>query len=124
MATYIFNGKVISERANVNISPVSVSLKARDAGFSGEAIVSIACSQISIKLDTTYVAVSLDTMKNYVEYLVRTLVDSYGYLSGRGYDVEITSVVDPNGQQTIFGAGIRDLKRLQMTDHCLSKSFY
>ncbi len=38
-------------------------------------------------------------------------LNSYGYLSGRGYDVEITSVVDPNGQQTVFGVGIRELEK-------------
>lgn len=111
MATYIFSGKVMPERADVNISLPSLTFQAKDAGFSGETIISIARSQISIKLDTTDAGVNLDTMKNYMEQLVRNLVDSYGYLSGRGYDIEITSVVNPNGQQAVFGVGIRELEK-------------
>jgi len=110
MATYTFTGKVMPERANVNISVLSLTFQAKDAGFSGETIISIACSQVSIKLDTPDTGVDLPTMKNYLGQIVRNLVDSYGYISGRGYDIEITSVVDPNGQQTVFGVGIRELE--------------
>ncbi|NQT31601.1 MAG: hypothetical protein HQ588_04630 [Deltaproteobacteria bacterium] len=109
--TYIFTGKVMPERANVNIDAMIVKIKAVDAGFSGEAVVSVSCSQISVKFDTTDINISLSTLKNYVEDLVRVLVDAYGYLSGRGYDVEVTSVIDPNGKQTVFGVGIEELEK-------------
>ncbi len=110
MVTYIFSGKVEPERASVSISPLSIRIEAIDAGFSGGAIVSINSSQVSIKLDTTSEGVSLATMKNYVEQFVRATVDSYGYLSGRGYDVEITSAIQPDGTQTVFGVGIPELE--------------
>ena len=111
MITYLFNGKVIPERADVNVTATIVNIEAKDAGFSGKAIVSISCSQVSVKFDTIDVNIGLLTLKNYMEYVVRTLVDAYGYLSGRGYDVEITSVVDPDGKQTVFGVGIRELEK-------------
>lgn len=113
MITYIFSGKVMPERANVSVDATRVNIKAIDAGFSGEAIVSISFSQVSVKLSTTDIDVGLFTLKNYVEYLVRALVDAYGYISGRGYDVEITSVVDPNGEQVVFGVGIKELEKAE-----------
>ena len=41
-------------------------------------------------------------MKNAVEIIVRVLVDTYGYRTGRGYDVEIISVVDPDSNHIVF----------------------
>lgn len=38
----------------------------------------------------------METARNYIEYFVRSIVDAFGYTEGRGYDVEITSVI---GQQ-------------------------
>ena len=78
-----------------------------------DAIVSINASQVSIVIETTDKNADLPTLKNYVEYLVRTVVDAYGYLTGRGYDVEITSVVDPDGKHTVFGVGIPELEEAQ-----------
>lgn len=111
MSTYIFSGKIMPERVNFNVSPpLLIQMQAIDAGISGEAIVSINASQVSIVIETTDKNAGLPTLKNYVEYLVRTIVDAYGYLTGRGYDVEITSVVDPDGKHTVFGVGIRELE--------------
>lgn len=110
MSTYIFNGKIMPERANVNVSVLQIQMEAKDIGVSGEAIVSIGASQVSVVTKTTDKNVGLLTLKNYVEYLVRTVVDAYGYLSGRGYDVEIISGVDPDGKQTVFGVGIPELE--------------
>jgi len=109
MATYVFTGRVMPERANVNVSAFQVQLLATDAGVSGNAIVSIDVSQVSVMLNTETVNVDLHTLKNYMEYIVRNLVDALGYLSGCGYDVEITSVTEPDGKQTVFGVGILEL---------------
>ncbi len=113
MATYIFTGKVMPERASVNISASSFHLEAKDAGISFDAIVSIGTSQVSVVLNTETANADVSTWKNYVEDSVRTLVDAYGYLSGRGYDIEITSVVEPNGKQIVFGVGIPELEEAQ-----------
>jgi len=113
MVTYIFTGKVMPERANVNISAPPFHVEAKDAGISFDAIVSIGASQVSVVLNTETVNADLSTLKNYVEDTVKILVDAYGYLSGRGYDIEITSVVEPKGKQIVFGVGIYQLEQAQ-----------
>ena len=112
MNSYIFSGKVLPERANVNITTIEFEIEAIDAGISGTAIISVAVSQVSIVFNTNN-DLDIMTLKNYVENIVRTLVDSYGYLSGRGYDIEITSVVDNKGKHTVFGVGISELEKSQ-----------
>lgn len=113
MSTYIFSGKIMPERADVSVSKISIQILAEDAGINGDAIVSIGASQVSVVIETIDKNAGLPTLKNYVEYLVRTVVDAYGYLTGRGYDVEITSVVDPDGKHTVFGVGIPELEEAQ-----------
>lgn len=112
MNSYIFSGKVLPERANVNVTPIEIKMDAIDAGISGIAIISIAVSQISVVFNTKNDS-DLGTLKNYAEYLVRNLVDAFGYLSGRGYDIEITSVVNHEGKYTVFGVGIPELEESQ-----------
>ena len=112
MKTYVFSGKVHPERANVNISPIKFEFGESDPNFKGKATIAISWSQISLILNIES-NVDLPTMKNTMEHMIRFIVDSYGYISGRGYDVELTSVVDPNNNQTVFGVGIDDLEAIQ-----------
>ena len=112
MNSYIFSGKVLPERANVNITPIELKIDAIDAGISGTAVVSIDVSQVSVVLNTNSNS-DLMTLKNYVDYSVRTLIDAFGYLSGRGYDIEITSVVNHEGKHAVFGVGIPELEKSQ-----------
>lgn len=112
MNSYIFSGKVLPERANVNITPIEVKIDAIDAGISGTAIISINVSQVSVVFNTNSNS-DLMTLKNYVDYSVRTLIDAFGYLSGRGYDIEITSVVNHEGKHAVFGVGIPELEKSQ-----------
>lgn len=41
MKTYIFFGKVLPERANVNITPIKIPFNTEGANFQGEATISI-----------------------------------------------------------------------------------
>lgn len=43
------------------------------------------------------------TLKNTVEDIVRTASDALGYVTGRGYDIEITSVSSDSGDHQAFG---------------------
>lgn len=114
MSTYIFSGKVMPERAAVDVSaPIQLQVQAKDAAISVEAIISIGVSQVSVLVKTKDENVDLPTLKNYVEYLVRAEVDALSYLWGRGYDIEITSAVDSNGKQVVFGVGIPELEKTQ-----------
>jgi hypothetical protein len=114
MATYIFTGRLIPERAEINVNPVKISFVARVAGFQGEMTISIASSQICIRLETRDIDVNPDTMRNYVEYTARTLVDLYGFTAGNGYYTELSYVVDPQGQQTVLTTPIKALKEIEM----------
>lgn len=112
MKTYTFSGKILPERANVDMTPLEIELNAGSANFKGKATIAISVSQISVVLNVE-TDIDIFTMKNAVEHIIRVLIDSYGYISGRGYDVEITSVVDPNNKQTVFGIGIAELEAIQ-----------
>lgn len=118
MNSYIFSGKVLPERANVNITPIEIKMDAIDADISGTVNVSIIASQVSVVINTNSDS-DIWTLKNSVEYLVRGLVDAFGYLSGRGYDIEITSVVNHEGKYTVFGVGISELE-ISLNDRPLS----
>ncbi|MCL5037226.1 MAG: hypothetical protein M1269_08945 [Chloroflexi bacterium] len=111
MRTYIFSGKIFPERANVNI-PASKSygrFQTSNAVYDFEASLSIQVSQVSVIVNLSDDTIDLETLKNIIENLVRGEVDIYGYLSGLGYDVEITAVVEPNGNHRVFGVGIQSL---------------
>ncbi len=114
MNTYIFSGKILPERAAITVSnPIQINVQAIDAAISFNAVISIGVSQVSIAVKTKDKNVDVFTLKNYVENLVRVEVDVLGYLWGRGYDVEITSAVESNGQQVVFGVGIPELEATQ-----------
>lgn len=103
---------VLPERADVNFSPIELEIGAKSANFQGKAQISIVASQVSIVLEIE-TDIDLHTIKNTVEYLIRVVVDSFGYLVGRGYDIEITSAVSPQNKHTVFGVGIPELEARQ-----------
>lgn len=106
MPTYIFSGRVLPERANVNIQLPLIFVQNNEARLEFHAQVAIGASQVSVVVDTEEEADNLLTLRNYVEWLVRMAVDAFGYLKGIGYDVEITSVVNPSGTLwQVFGVG-------------------
>lgn len=110
METYTFAGKVLPERADINISPFEINFN--HTSIQGTLIISISVSQISaiLKVETDQ---TVYTLRHAVEHAIRTLIDSYGYITGRGYDIEITSVVAPNSVQTVFGVGIPELEAIE-----------
>lgn len=111
MVTYFFSGRVIPERAAVTVSPSKFRASVREAALDFEAEISIGVSQVSVVVQTAKEVKDLPTLRNYVEQLVRTEVDAFGYLEGRGYDVEITSVTSADGQPlVVFGVEIRELQ--------------
>lgn len=99
------------ERADFHLGNIKIELgtQTKDIKFKGEIIISIKYSQIAatLNIDTDQ---DIPTLKIAVEQVVRNAVDTYGYLSGRGYDIEITSAVDPDGNQTVFGVGIPEIE--------------
>ncbi len=109
MPTYIFNGKVLPERASVTIGPIEpVTVVVPDIPLRFQAIITICASQILITVNNDNSINDLETLRNCVEAIVRNIVDAYGYIEGRGYDVEIASVIDSvGGDWMVFPIAIR-----------------
>ncbi len=112
MFTYVINGIVLPERASVSIS--NIGLKTQIPTLSDKPIdfnISIQVSQISIVIQSEQEIKDFETLKNYTQDFVAMTLDIYGYLSGRGYDVEITSLTNPpSNQNYIFGVGVYALE--------------
>jgi len=103
---YIFVGKVYPERANVTLPEIKGEVKADDIDFKGMIKVSIIVSQVNIELDSDS-KVSITDLKNTVEMFAHTMVDTYGYLKGYSYSLEITSVYIPETEYfEVFGVDV------------------
>jgi len=107
---YIFSGRVLPERANVTVDPLQIKSNHGEAGLELDIKLSIGASQISAEAVINKGSTDIFTFKNIVEASVSAIVDAYGYISGRGYDIEIASVVDENANQTVFGVGVPALE--------------
>lgn len=56
-------------------------------------------------------SLSLEQLRDIVEQKFRTIINVYGYLHGKCYDAEITSIID-NGDLKIFGVGNADIEKI------------
>jgi len=111
MLTYVFIGRVMPERTYVTISiPPLLGREVIGLGRL-DIMISINLAQVSAVIKTTETVVNVPTLRNFVEQIVRTAVDAYGYIEGRGYDIEITSVITPDGGQSVFGVEIDELQK-------------
>lgn len=103
---YIFTGIVYPERANITLPKVEGEIGADDADFKGTIKVSIIVSQVNIELDSDSKYSPID-LKNIVEMFAHTMIDTYGYLKGYSYSLEITSVYAPEtGYFEVFGIDV------------------
>ena len=108
MPSYVFVGRVIPERANVNVSTLQLHIAAPDAGFEAATILTISLSIIVAKVDTPTPITDFLTFKNYLEHQVGLVVAALGFATGCGYAVEITSEVT-QVPHIIFGVGIPEI---------------
>jgi hypothetical protein len=105
MKTYVFTGKVIPERANVQLD--SLTLR----GGYGKNNAEIVAPEITLSISHSLISVlvkdsagfDIFLLKNIIENMVRGAVDYVGYINGCGYDLEINQATDETGAQTIFG---------------------
>ena len=101
MFIYIFFGKVLPERAFVTLGPIprmGIRTILTDTIIDYDAQVVISAAQIMVVAHSNASIDDLETLRNSVETVVRGVVDAFGYIEGRGYDVEITSAVDSTGK--------------------------
>lgn len=105
MTEYTFFGRVFPERACVGIDKI-VDLPlgtSRDGKATIDVKLSIAYSQIGLKVTNIKGVADLSSLKNSVANIARMAVDIIGYQNGCGYDIEITGAVDNDGNMSIFG---------------------
>ncbi len=113
MFTYILNGIVIPERAAVSIPNLSfkIIVPSLSRDFIGLNI-SIQVSQISVVIQSQTEIRDYETLKNYIQDTVAMTLDIYGYISGRAYDIEISSLTTPiKNENYIFGVGVSVLEK-------------
>lgn len=117
MSTYVFSGKLSPEHGvppGFSLSTPPMLMKASDAALSFEADISICGCQVEVVAKNIDENDDLLTLKNYVRDAVMLAVDMLNYLWGQGNDVEITSVVKPNGERVYFNPGIQELYEAQL----------
>ena len=88
------------ERAFVTLGPIprmGIRTILTEGVMDFDAQVVISTAQIIVVVHSHDSIDDLETLRNSVETVVRGVVDAFGYIEGRGYDIEITSVVDSTG---------------------------
>lgn len=113
MDTYVFSGRVYPERASVTLcgeeEPIKVVVKSNAEGdndLNGEISIEIICAQITAIFRTENNIRDIYTLKNMVSDAIRLHVDTLGYIMGYGLELEVTSVLLPNGSTIVFGVDI------------------
>jgi hypothetical protein len=111
--TYSLSGKILPERAVVNL-PLVVKVLASPEGnmpAGWELVISIVRSQLAVTLTTNQLVNDLYDMRERVEGVVRFCVDTLGFLLACGYDVELTQVVAlDTGNHKVFGVDVQGVR--------------
>lgn len=93
---------MIPERAPLTLVLSERSLTHPDSGLVGTFHLSIYASQISLVVTAEESGPDLHTLRNVVQDLIASLVDSVGYVSGQAYEVELSAVTTDAGDQRGF----------------------
>lgn len=107
MKTYILTGRVIPERAVLDIKEIPFRIVRSDDVPEGDLFVEILKSQISARFVAAGEVKNIFTLRNTVEDAVRMLLDVAGYFHGYGYDVEIVQLMSADSsQKQVFGIDV------------------
>jgi hypothetical protein len=105
--TYILTGRVIPERALLDISEVKFKIPASEDVPEGDLFIEIIKSQISVRFLASSEVRNVFTLRNTVEDRARMLLDVVGYFHGYGYDAEIVQVLRSNAsEKQVFGIDV------------------
>ena len=107
---FVFVGRIHPERACLTIDPLGAAISAEDGSWRAVLRYSISFAQVSAIMHVDGQAPDLLTLRNHVFEFVQEIVDAYGYLEGRTYDLELTSVLTPEGEHVVFGVEIPELQ--------------
>lgn len=110
---YILTGRVIPERAILNISEIALKVVASDDVPEGDLFLEILLNQIFARFVTFGEIRNIFTFRNLVEDAVRMLVDIPGYSRGYAYDVEIVQMMrSDTPQKQVYGIDVPALADL------------
>ncbi len=105
--TYILTGRVIPERALLDISEVKLKVPASDDVPEGDLFIEVIKSQICVRFSASGEIRNILTLRNIVEDAARMLLDVAGYSAGYGYDAEIVQAVRSNtSEKYVFGIDV------------------
>lgn len=105
--TYILVGRVIPERALLDISEVNLKVVESEDVPEGNLFIEILRSQISVRFMASSEVRNIFTLRNIVEDAARMMVDVAGYSAGHGYDVDIVQLIHPNiSDKYVFGINV------------------
>ena len=111
--TYSLSGKILPERAVVNLPQVVKVLASPEGNIppGWEVVISIVRSQLAATLTTNQPVDDLRNMRERVESIIRYCVDTLGFLLACGYDVELTQVVElTTGNHNVFGVDVQGVR--------------
>ena len=105
--TYTFFGKVLPERALIEIREVLFEVSGSDDVPEGQLYVAILKSQIIARYVAATAVGNVFSLRNMVDDAVRRLLDAVGYVNGWAYDIDIIEAVRSIDRQTwVFGIDI------------------
>ncbi|MYM23640.1 hypothetical protein GTP46_13375 [Duganella sp. FT135W] len=119
------SGKVLPERANVNL-PKSVVLKilpGRAIPEGSVVVVAVICSQISIVVHSREEIADLQALAHECEGMCRMIVDCLGFLLTCGYDIEVTQVSSAGGLHVVYGVKPADFRPIPYSDENIQSVF-
>ncbi len=122
---YVLSGKVLPERANVNL-PKSIAMKilpGRTIPEGSMVFVTVICSQISMVVHSRGEIADLQALAHECEGMCRMIVDCLGFLLTCGYDIEITQVSGTGGLHVVYGVQPADLRPIPFSDDSFQDSF-
>ncbi len=109
---YILYGKILPERVNWSFKVENVILSEPDFGYKYNVSLFVDLSIITVHVKSDNEIIELDSLRNFIRDYIRLFCDSYGYIKGYAYDLEITSIFDiTNSKSTIFGVQIYELEQ-------------
>jgi len=106
MESYIFQGVVLPERAQLSFSMPPITYTPYITGVPLTATISVVLNQVAVWIDSDYDWDIFD-LRNIVKSIVQNELNIIGYLLGRAYDLEITRVLNRSKNiDEVFGIDI------------------
>jgi len=123
MNKIIFSGYVHPQRAKVSVPAVTQDIEIAGSDRSiGLFTVEIENSQITAILETKNTSIDVETWRNSLQSRIEILVDTYGFLNGGGYEVEIVKVINVNvNEVTVYPTHFENYQQVNSNKEFIDK---